>query len=208
VVAAYSSRGPTWYDGFVKPDLVAPGHNLVSDAAIGSTLFAGHPDRQVALKNGPARFFRMSGTSMAAAVTSGVAALVIEASRAAFGGTPSPEVIKAILEYSALPLTGADALTQGHGGLNASGAVAIAAAVNPSLPPARWIEGALPSPVTSIDGQLWSWGQTLVWSDTIVWGNTGDTIVWGNTMVWGSTIVWGNDIGGMILWGTSIWDTP
>jgi len=29
-VSAYSSRGPTWYDGFVKPDVVAPGHSMIS----------------------------------------------------------------------------------------------------------------------------------------------------------------------------------
>ena len=34
-VAPYSSRGPTWYDGFAKPDVVAPGHKLTSDAAPG-----------------------------------------------------------------------------------------------------------------------------------------------------------------------------
>ncbi len=37
-VAPYSSRGPTWYDGFAKPDVVAPGHKLTSDAAPGSYL--------------------------------------------------------------------------------------------------------------------------------------------------------------------------
>ena len=38
-VAAYSSRGPTWYDAYVKPNLVAPGHSLASDAPVGSTLY-------------------------------------------------------------------------------------------------------------------------------------------------------------------------
>src|SRR5699024_2732564 len=31
-VASFSSRGPTWFDGFAKPDLVAPGVGLTSDA--------------------------------------------------------------------------------------------------------------------------------------------------------------------------------
>ena len=32
-VGPYSSRGPTWYDAFAKPDLVAPGHQLAAVAA-------------------------------------------------------------------------------------------------------------------------------------------------------------------------------
>ena len=41
---AYSSRGPTWYDGIAKPDLVAPGHGLVSVArARSSTLYIEQP---------------------------------------------------------------------------------------------------------------------------------------------------------------------
>ena len=38
VVTDYSSRGPTWHDGLAKPDLVAPGHHLTSDATSTSTL--------------------------------------------------------------------------------------------------------------------------------------------------------------------------
>ena len=29
-IPGYSSRGPTWYDGLAKPDLVAPGHAIVA----------------------------------------------------------------------------------------------------------------------------------------------------------------------------------
>ena len=32
-VTSYSSRGPSWYDAFAKPDVVAPGHLLRREAA-------------------------------------------------------------------------------------------------------------------------------------------------------------------------------
>jgi subtilisin family serine protease len=37
-VAWYSSRGPTWYDAFQKPDIVAPGSHLVSDVPTSSAI--------------------------------------------------------------------------------------------------------------------------------------------------------------------------
>ena len=80
-VAPYSSRGPSWYDGFAKPDVVAPGDNLLSVAAAGSAL------RIAQEKRGNAgNYMRLSGTSMAAGVTSGVVALVLNANR---GLTPN-----------------------------------------------------------------------------------------------------------------------
>ena len=81
-VAAYSSRGPTWYDGIAKPDLVAPGHGLVAAAAKSSTLYTDNP----ALRVGDS-YLRLSGTSMAAGVVSGTVALMIEANRSAFPRT-------------------------------------------------------------------------------------------------------------------------
>src|SRR5439155_13626977 len=80
-IPTYSSRGPTWYDALAKPDLVAPGQNLVSDAARSSTLFAQLPDHQVTTVGTVPRFLRLSGTSLSAAVTTGVVALMIEANR-------------------------------------------------------------------------------------------------------------------------------
>jgi serine protease AprX len=209
-VAPFSSRGPTWYDALVKPDLVAPGQALVSDAAIGSTLYTLLPQAQVAGNGGVARFLRLNGTSMAAAVTTGVAALMIEAGRSTRGVSPSPATIKALLSYSALPLNGPDALTQGHGALNASGAVALTLA----LGAAGWQVGSTNAPlapVTTIGGETWTWGQVYDWGDTVVWGNGdwGDTVVWGNveTVVWGNeeTVVWGNldGWGDTVVWGNT-----
>ena len=81
-VADYSSRGPSWSDGFGKPDVVAPGNRLVSDMTNG-TLWTGHPEWQAAAPpGGSGKWMQLSGTSMAAGVATGVAALAIEASRA------------------------------------------------------------------------------------------------------------------------------
>jgi serine protease AprX len=218
VVAPYSSRGPTWYDGQAKPDLVAPGQTLISDAAIGSTLFTALPSAQVLGTGRLVRYMRLSGTSMAAAVTSGVAALVIEASRNASGVSPSPATVKAILAYTALPLSGVDQLTQGHGALNASGAVALAGAVGAASWPATNFDGLISPPTTTIGSETWTWAQQAEWSDTVVWGTTDGSSVpaWAQTVVWGSvafegdTVVWGTFDGDTVVWGTNdtvVWGT-
>jgi len=64
-VAPFSSRGLA-FDGFVKPDLVAPGVGLLTDA----------PGRA---EDGSARYSSISGSSAAAAVVAGAAALLAQA---------------------------------------------------------------------------------------------------------------------------------
>jgi len=69
---SWSSRGTT-QDGFPKPDMSAPGRRIVSDIDTSSYLYQTNPDNVV-----DQDYFRMSGTSMATGVMSGVAALVLE----------------------------------------------------------------------------------------------------------------------------------
>ena len=72
LVASYSSKGPTALDHIVKPDLVAPGNQIVSTMA-GATLRQEFgPTNAV---NGD--FFILSGTSMSTPVVSGAAALPV-----------------------------------------------------------------------------------------------------------------------------------
>ena len=39
-MAPYSSRGPSWYDGYANPDILAPGHKMVSMTPSDSYLFS------------------------------------------------------------------------------------------------------------------------------------------------------------------------
>jgi serine protease AprX len=72
VVASFSAYGQT-SDGFKKPDLVAPGTNIIARLVNQNMgLAAAHPANKVG-----GQYFRMSGTSMAAPmVTAGIALLL------------------------------------------------------------------------------------------------------------------------------------
>ncbi len=78
VLASYSARGIT-QDGFAKPDIVAPGTNIISLlSAPSSVLYKQHPANRVDTFGGRDHYFRMSGTSMASAVASGAAAILLQ----------------------------------------------------------------------------------------------------------------------------------
>ncbi|MEO5742411.1 MAG: S8 family peptidase, partial [Vicinamibacterales bacterium] len=115
-IAPYSSRGPSWYDGFAKPDFVAPGDNLLSVAAAGSAIRLAQE-----LRGNTGNYMRLSGTSMAAGVASGVVALVLHAN-----ADLTPNAVKAILEYTAIPVLDDDgsrfnSLAQGAGQIEVAG---------------------------------------------------------------------------------------
>jgi serine protease AprX len=91
-VAPFSSIGPA-SDGVAKPDLVAPGVGIVSHRAPASAIDVLRPAARL-----EDHYFKGSGTSQAAAVTSGVAARLFDAdpsltpdeAKAALVGTASP----------------------------------------------------------------------------------------------------------------------
>lgn len=86
-------------------DLVAPGKSIVSLRAPGSTIDQAYPDAAVT-----ERFFLGSGTSQAAAVVAGAAALVVQQHPSA-----SPDQVKALLMKTAQPLPNAKSICQGAG---------------------------------------------------------------------------------------------
>lgn len=108
-IAYFSSRGPT-IDGLTKPDMVAPGANIISLRAPNSTLDSkkSRVDKW---------YITMSGTSMATPVCAGVAALVLQK-------TPSlsPGAVKNIL-MSTCRTVSLDPNSQGAGLIDAAAAV-------------------------------------------------------------------------------------
>ncbi len=114
-IASFSSYGQT-PDGFSKPDLVAPGVDIVSLLANSSTVLAKtHPDHVVADAKGN-RYFRMSGTSMASPIVAATVALMLEAQPKL-----NPDQVKKCLQTTATPI--GTTTTAGAGLLNTYKAV-------------------------------------------------------------------------------------
>ena len=74
VLTSFSAAGPT-HEGFVKPEVVAPGGHITAVMwSLAARIAQEHPEYQV-----NENYFRMSGTSQSTAVVSGIAALMLEA---------------------------------------------------------------------------------------------------------------------------------
>jgi serine protease AprX len=244
-VAPYSSRGPTWYDGFAKPDVVVSGHRLAGLTGDDSYLSTNYRRSVVSMPGAGHKYLTLSGTSMAAAVASGVAAQVLKTARLVTGVNtltfdgklPSsmansiqslcsryavsdcrpfkqgmtPSLLKAILQFSAIPIPGTHVLEQGAGELNPMGAFELAKRVSVADIEKRFqtndfsFEGNVAfgtTPRTRVGSETWTWSQQIIWGDRVVW----DELLHFYASVWGTQIIWGDHIiaGTQIIWGDRI----
>ncbi len=121
VSAPWSAYGYT-LDGFAKPELAAPGRYLVGPVPVTSTLYSERPDHVVA-----PGYMELSGTSFAAPIASGVAALIL-------GRHPeySPDQVKGALMLGAKPMPNAADLSEGVGEINAARSIDAQSPPNPN----------------------------------------------------------------------------
>jgi serine protease AprX len=220
-MGSFSSSGPTHIDFAAKPDLVAPGTGTVSLAVAGSTLYATRSAYLLAGTKslGYMPYLALTGTSMAAPVVTGTVALMLEANP-----NLTPNLIKAILQYTAEAQPGVSGLRQGAGFLDSTGAVWMAWFFKYAKPGDLY-------PTWPTFSKSFIWGNHRLtggvimptanaWAPTVVWGTAttpavsgsgvsgGDVeatnVVWG-TMADGDNVVWGTSFDGdNVVWGTSL----
>jgi serine protease AprX len=212
-LASFSAAGPT-VEGFVKPDIVAPGGHIVGMMARQSEISSAYPDFQVANK-----YFVMSGTSQAAAVTTGATALLLQAAP-----WLEPDEVKCRLMTTAqvaVDEKGHPAYSvfqQGAGLLAVDAAVAndcgpldecptncanagldVAVDLDPVLEihyggPARMDEDGNFFIENDEEG-LFFWDGDYAWSEGFLWNNAflwNSAFLWNNGVLWNSTFLWNN----------------
>lgn len=91
-LAPFSAAGPT-LDGFAKPDVVAPGAHMVSTMQNSAVLATTYAANRVGTQ-----YFSMAGTSQAAAVVSGIAALTLS-----YNPNLTPDQVKYRILVTAFP---------------------------------------------------------------------------------------------------------
>jgi len=188
-VAGWSSQGPTAFDAIAKPDLVAPGRRMTGLRAAGSTIDTMYPERRVtALGALDAQYFTLSGTSMAAPVVAGVAALFLERNPSA-----GPRLVKRQLTGTAHPLLGVPTSAQGSGIVDALAALTLRA---------DWT-GYTPYPAsTAFAQQVYKklFGQPIVWRDLSFHGGVDSRGIPWTDITW-DDITWDD-----ITWEDITWE--
>src|SRR3954463_6258144 len=174
--APWSAFGYT-LDGFAKPDLGAPGRYMIGPVPALSTMALEHPERMTAPS-----YMWMSGTSFAAPVVSGAAALIL-----AKNPNWTPDKVKGALMLTARATNAGVAL--GVGEVNAKAASDVTGPPNPNA---------------GLNQFVTSDGTGGVAFDSASWASTAQTNASWNAASWASAS-WANASWSSASWNAASW---
>jgi len=178
-VAPWSAWGST-LDGFMKPDLSAPGRYMVGPAPTGSTLSTERPDSVVA-----PGYMQLSGTSFAAPVVSGTVAIML-----ARNPELTPDQVKGALMVTARPFKKA------VGGAGGAGEISIDRAIEVDNPP---------NPNAGLSRFLVSTGGTVAF-DAFSWRRAARGSASWNSASWNSAS-WNSASWNSASWNSASWNS-
>jgi serine protease AprX len=205
--APWSAYGST-LDGFLKPEVSAPGRMLIGAVPADSVLAHERPDRIVA-----PGYMAMSGTSFSTALVSGIAADIL-----AMNPRWTPDQVKGALMRTARPLSLGQPFAAGIGEISGYAAARATdppnpnAALNEFLIPdptggtipvfdeATWTTAALANPAW--DAATWT---TATWTTAAWSAATWTTATW-TTATW-TTATWTTATWTTATWTTATWTT-
>ena len=162
----------------MKPDLVAPGNQLISYRAPNNLRSTSAPELNVPLASGETAadaLMYQSGTSMSAPIVAGAAALLLQANP-----NLTPGMVRMILQYTAQPLAGADMFEQGAGQLNLEGALRLVGGFRDDLnyesgvSRASWVMvsgWSMPATSSTIGGNSFPWSQLMTTNHAFLTGS-------------------------------------
>lgn len=218
-IATYSSRGPSRLDFVMKPDIVTGGNKVWSTMYNTSFLFLTYFLNTISTTGMPLNmlgkdYFVLSGTSMAAPVVSGAAAMLIQ-------NNPdiSPDTVKMRLMLTADKWAAPDGtpnvLTYGAGCLNIPAALnSNVVATQPAMSPTLVFDE---NGFIGLNGE-WLGANRAIWGSNVndlraIWGSgfnpDGFTLLDANRAMWGSSVwadraMWGSSTGAVDLSSVAI----